>query len=61
MEAKATLEKRVVTIKYNDGTHNLNYYKTMTNVIDKDCQYGRTNYVYDTIKREIKFQLIIVH
>ena len=33
----------------------------MSNVIDKDRQYGRTNYVYDTIKREIKLQLIIVH
>ena len=36
MEAKATLEKHVA-LKYND---NLNYYKTKSNVIDEDRQYG---------------------
>ena len=39
MEAKATLEKHIATFE-NDDTHNLNYYKTMSNVIDEDRQYG---------------------
>ena len=39
IEAKVTLEKHVATLKNNDDTHNLNYYKTMSNVLDKDGQY----------------------
>ena len=34
MEAKASLEKHVA------NTYNLNYYKTKSNVIDEERQYG---------------------
>ena len=27
-------------LKYNNDTHNLNYYKTVSNIIDEDRQYG---------------------
>ena len=41
MEAKATLKKHVVTFEIlYDDTHILNYYKTMSNVIDEDRRYG---------------------
>ena len=41
MEAKATLEKHMSSsLKYSDDTHILNYYKTLSNVIDEDRQYG---------------------
>ena len=35
-------------LKYNYDTHNLNYYKTMSNVIDEDRQY-LVDFMYEPI------------
>ena len=40
MEAKATLEKLEATLKCNGDTHNINCYRTMSNIINEDQQYG---------------------